>query len=99
MRYREFKDISILAELKVTTNDVIRDLEKLGFNDVKKVSGKRVAVFVPNQNRIKSQKRMLTALKGSKLDKTDASSIGAVIHPNGTKINIRPSEKECVNAA
>tara|TARA_B100000282_G_scaffold203365_1_gene149114 strand:+ start:260 stop:1438 length:1179 start_codon:yes stop_codon:yes gene_type:complete len=99
MRYREFKDISILAELKVTTNDVIRDLEKLGFNDVKKVSGKRVAVFVPNQNRIKSQKRMLTALKGSKLDKTDASSIGAVIHPNGTKINIRPAEKQGVNAA
>ena len=99
MRYREFKDISILTELKVTTNDVIRDLEKLGFNDVKKVSGKRVAVFVPNQNRIKSQKRMLTALKGSKLDKTDASSIGAVIHPNGTKINIRPAEKQGLNAA
>ena len=99
MRYGEFKDISILTELKVTTNDVIRDLEKLGFNDVKKVSGKKVAVFVPNQNRIKSQKRMLTALKGSKLDKTDASSIGAVIHPNGTKINIRPAEKQGVNAS
>jgi len=51
MRYREFKDISILTELKVTTNDVIRGLEKLGFNDVKKISGKKVAVFVPNQNK------------------------------------------------
>ena len=89
MRYGEFKDIRILTELKVSVNDVIRSLEKLGFNDVKKVSGKKVAVFVPAKDRINTQKRMLTALKGSKLDKTDSSSIGAVVHPNGTKINIK----------
>ena len=99
MRYGEFKNIRILTELKVGVNDVIRNLEKLGFNDVKKVSGKKVAVFVPAKDRIKTQKRMLTALKGSKLDKTDASSIGAVVHPNGTKINIRPAEKQGVNAS
>ncbi len=99
MRYREFKDISILTELKVTTNDVIRGLEKLGFNDVKKISGKKVAVFVPNQNRVKAQSKILSAFKGSKKDMTDASSIGAVVHPNGTKINVRPADKQGVNAA
>ena len=98
MRYREFR---ILTELKVSVNDVIKSLEKSGFNDVKKVSGKKVIVFVQGgrENRLKARDKLLTIYKGSKKDVSDASSVKPVIHPNGTKINVKSADQQGLNAA
>ena len=97
MKKESFENPWFLREAPI--NDVISDLEKIGFNDVKKISGKKIAVFVPNPDRQKAMNKILSIFKGSTIDKSDPSSIGAVVHRNGTKINIRPAGKQGVDSA
>ena len=80
-------------------DDVIKDLEKIGFNDVKKKSSKTIAVYFPDKDRINAINKMLSAFKGSKREMTGASSLGVVVHPNGTKIVVKPAGKQGVDAA
>ena len=80
-------------------DDVIKELEKIGFNNIKKISGKTIAVYVPNKDRLKAMQKILNTITGSTKDMTDPSSIGRVVHPNGTKIKVKPIGKQGVDAA
>ena len=97
MKKESFETPWFLREAPI--NDVISDLEKIGFNDVKKISGRKVAVYVPNPDRQKAMNKILSVFKGSTKDMTDRSSIGAVVHPNGTKIGVKPAGKQGVDSA
>ena len=80
-------------------DDVITDLEKIGFNDVKKASGKTVAVFFPDKDRLRAINKIVSVFKGSRREMTGASSLGVIVHPNGTKIVVKPAGKQGVDSA
>ena len=97
MKKESFETPWFLRETPV--DDVISDLEKIGFNDVKKHSGKTVYVYSPNPDRQRAMNKILSVFKGSTKELTGKSSIGYVKHPNGTNIVVKPAGKQGVDSA
>tara|TARA_B100000405_G_scaffold299675_1_gene258323 strand:+ start:574 stop:1776 length:1203 start_codon:yes stop_codon:yes gene_type:complete len=97
MKKESFETPWFLREAPV--DDVISDLEKIGFNDVKKHSGKTVYVYSPNPDRQRAMNKILSVFKGSTKELTGKSSIGYVKHPNGTNIVVKPAGKQGVDSA
>tara|TARA_B100000085_G_C18531287_1_gene508100 strand:+ start:109 stop:1323 length:1215 start_codon:yes stop_codon:yes gene_type:complete len=97
MKKESFDTPWFLREAPV--DDVIGDLEKIGFNDVKKHSGKTVYVYSPNPDRQRAMNKILSVFKGSTKELTGKSSIGYVKHPNGTNIVVKPAGKQGVDSA
>lgn len=77
-----------------TVDSIIPDLKKLGYDNFKKMSGKRVAVLVPQNQRKKTLNDILSRLPNSTYDSsTNISSLGHVVY-NGAVIIVKPSGKQ-----
>ena len=95
MKKESFETPWFLREAPV--DDVISDLEKIGFNDVKKNSSKTISVYA--NDRLKAMNKILSVFKGSRREMKGSSSLGYIVHPNNTKIVIKPAGKQGVQAA
>jgi hypothetical protein len=93
MRYLEFKVVEAQAE------DTIKELEKMGFTDVARINGKTIHVYVPNKQRPATMSKLLGQIQGSRKESTSGSSLGLIVHPNGTKIMVKPAGKQGVESA
>ena len=92
MRYKEFT-------IEAQAEDTITDLEQLGFTDVQRQSSKTVFVYHPDKQRMDAINKILGQIQGSKKEMTSASSLGVIVHPNGTKILVKPAGKQGTQSA
>ena len=93
MRLFEFNIFEAEAE------DAIQELEQMGFTDITRKTSKTIHVYVPNNQRQSSMSKILGQIQGSRKESTSGSSLGLVVHPNGTKIMVKPEGKQGVESA
>jgi len=91
MRYYEFL-------IESPADDVIPEIEKLGFNDVTRKSGTIVNIFAPTADRKKVQTTLLQQLQGSEKKTGGPSTLGYVLYKDA-KIVVRPAGKQGVQSA
>jgi len=75
-----------------SSDEIINDLKQLGYKDISRISGNRVSVQVPGNERNKAIQQLLQQLPNAQYDKSyGGSSLGAVLYKGGA-ILFKPSK-------
>jgi hypothetical protein len=94
MRAFEFLIENDILIIESPSDDVMADLSNLGYRDFKPISGKKVAVLVPNSERKNTLKNILAGLPGAKFNPVGGGSSLGSIEYKGANIIVKPSGKQ-----
>lgn len=92
MRFFEFKELQETVELvfEAPADELIPILQKMGYSEIKRDSGKLVIVKVPNKDRKLTVSNLLKNLPGATHDLNRGGSLGTIIY-QGSGIQVKPA--------
>lgn len=97
MRFDELLYESYEIVVEGAVDDVLPDLESMGFTEFKRKSGVTVHILVPASQR-KEAMAALQSLPGAEYDKNLGGSLGTIIY-KGAKIEVKPVGKQGAESA
>jgi len=87
MRAYEFYNLNEVNEF--TADKIIADLQSLGYENLKKQTGRVVKVLVPNKDRSQVLKTLLDKLPGATHNPNVGGSLGSIVYGGG-QIQVKP---------